>query len=51
MAVVRRIVDDYNGKIRVSSELDEGTEIGILLPQGNLNKKDIRKIEREKLNG
>ncbi len=51
MAVVRRIVDDYNGKIKVSSELDKGTEIVILLPQGNLNKKDILKMEREKLNG
>ena len=51
MAVVRRIVDDYNGKIQVSSELDKGTEIVILLPQGNLNKKDILKMEREKLNG
>ena len=51
MAVVRRIVDDYNGKIQVSSELDKGTEIVILLPQGNLNKKDIVKMEKEKLNG
>jgi two-component system sensor histidine kinase PilS (NtrC family) len=51
MAVVRRIVDDYNGKIHVSSELDKGTEIVILLPQGNLNKKAIREMERVKLNG
>ncbi len=51
MAVVRRIVDDYSGKIQVSSELDKGTKIVILLPQGNLNKKDIVKMEREKLNG
>jgi len=51
MAVVRRIVDDYNGKIQVSSELDKGTKIVILLPQGNLNKKDIVKMEKEKLNG
>jgi two-component system sensor histidine kinase PilS (NtrC family) len=51
MAVVRRIVDDYNGKIQVSSELDKGTEIAIILPQGNLNKKDIANIEKEKPNG
>ena len=51
MAVVRRIVDDYNGKIHVSSELNKGTEIIILLPQGNLNKKDVARMEREKLNG
>jgi len=51
MAVVRRIVDDYNGKIHVSSELERGTEIVILLPQGNLNKKEIVKMEREKRDG
>jgi signal transduction histidine kinase len=51
MAVVRRIVDDYNGKILVSSELDKGTEIVILLPQGSLNKKDIREMERVNSNG
>jgi len=38
-------------RIQVSSELDKGTKIVILLPQGNLNKKDIVKMEREKLNG
>jgi len=51
MAVVRRIVDDYNGKIHVSSELERGTEIVILLPQGNLNKKEIVNMEREKRDG
>ena len=51
MAVVRRIVDDYNGKILVSSELDKGTEIVILLPQGSLNRKDIREMERVNSNG
>jgi two-component system sensor histidine kinase PilS (NtrC family) len=51
MAVVRRIVDDYNGRIYVSSELDEGSEIVIILPQGSLNKKDIREMERVKSNG
>jgi two-component system sensor histidine kinase PilS (NtrC family) len=34
MAVVRKIVDDYKGKIRVSSEPDRGTEITITLPTG-----------------
>lgn len=51
MTVVRRIVDDYNGKIHVSSELNHGTEITILLPQGKLNKKDILQMESEKANG
>lgn len=51
MAVVRRIVDDYNGKIHVSSDIDKGTEIVITLPQGNLNKKDILNIKRERLDG
>ena len=51
MAVVRRIVDDYNGKIQVSSELDKGTEIAIILPQGNLNKKDIVNTEKERPHG
>ena len=34
MAVVRKIVDDYKGKIKVSSEPDKGTEIIITLPWG-----------------
>lgn len=51
LAVVRRIVDDYNGKIHVSSELDKGTEIVILLPQGNLNKKDVLSMQKERANG
>ena len=34
MAVVRKIVDDYKGKIKVSSEPDKGTEIIITLPLG-----------------
>jgi len=37
MAVVRRIVDDYEGKIRVSSEVDRGTTILITLPLRNRN--------------
>ncbi len=32
MAVVRKIVDDYMGKVRVDSEPDKGTEITITLP-------------------
>ena len=32
MTVVRKIVDDYNGKIQVLSELNKGTEVVILLP-------------------
>lgn len=32
MTVVRKIVDDYNGKIQVLSELNKGTEVIILLP-------------------
>jgi signal transduction histidine kinase len=32
MAVVRKVVDDYKGKIRVASEPDKGTEIIITLP-------------------
>jgi signal transduction histidine kinase len=32
MANVRRIVDDYEGRIEVRSELDQGTEILIALP-------------------
>lgn len=34
MAVVRKIVDDYKGKIKVASEPDQGTEIIITLPSG-----------------
>ena len=32
LAVVRRIVDDYKGKIKVVSEPNKGTEIFITLP-------------------
>lgn len=35
MSVVRRIVDDYQGKIQVFSELDKGTEVVITLPPKN----------------
>ena len=33
MAVVRRIVDDYNGKIDVRPNKDKGTEVVIVLPK------------------
>ena len=33
MSVVQRIVDDYDGEIHVSSELNRGTEVVITLPQ------------------
>ena len=39
MAVVRRIVDDYEGKIEIRSELNKGTEVLITLPFRNRNKK------------
>jgi signal transduction histidine kinase len=32
LAVVRRIVDDYDGRIRVRSEMNKGTEVTISLP-------------------
>jgi len=32
LVVVRRIVDDYDGKIQVNSELRQGTEISLTLP-------------------
>jgi signal transduction histidine kinase len=34
MTIVQKIVDDYKGKIMVSSEIDKGTEIVITLPSG-----------------
>ena len=51
LTVVRRIVDDYNGKIYVTSELNKGTEVAIQLPQGNLNKKDIALLKSEEPHG
>ncbi len=39
MAVVRRIVEDYEGKIQVSSEVDQGTTILITLPLRNRNQR------------
>ena len=32
LAVVRRIVDDYDGRIRIRSEVNQGTEVAITLP-------------------
>jgi len=43
LAVVRRIVDDYNGKIQVSSEVDRGTVILITLPVMNRNRRESGK--------
>lgn len=34
LAVVRRVVDDYGGTIRVASEPDKGTVIGLTFPAG-----------------
>ena len=33
LSIVRKIIDDYDGRIEVRSELDQGTEIVITLPQ------------------
>lgn len=41
MAVVRRIVDDYNGKIRVRPGQNKGTEVVIVLPKSQ-TKSDSR---------
>jgi len=40
MAVVRRIVDDYNGKIHVFSAPNKGSEIVIVLPEGSDRKRE-----------
>ena len=40
MAVVRRIVDDYNGKIHVFSTPNKGSEIVIALPEGSDRKRE-----------
>lgn len=39
MVVVRRIIEDYNGKIEVASKLNKGTEIVITLPRMKLRKR------------
>jgi len=33
LSIVRKIVDDYDGRIEVRSELSKGTEVLIILPQ------------------
>lgn len=38
MSVVRRIVDDYDGRISVSSQLNKGTDINITLPQRDMRR-------------
>lgn len=40
MAVVRGIVDDYNGKIEVESKPKKGTEVIITLPERRIRKQD-----------
>lgn len=40
MAVVRGIVDDYNGKIEVESKPNKGTEIIVTLPERRIRKQD-----------
>lgn len=37
MSIVYRIVDDYEGKIHISSEINKGTEVTITLPMRNIN--------------
>jgi signal transduction histidine kinase len=32
LSIVRKIVDDYDGRIEVRSELNKGTEVQITLP-------------------
>lgn len=39
MSIVRRIVDDYDGKIQVSSVLNKGTEVVINLPLKNAGRR------------
>ena len=38
MSVVHRIIDDYNGRISVSSQLNKGTDIIITLPQRDMRR-------------
>ena len=37
MAIVRRIVDDYEGKIQIASELNKGTEVVLTFPYKEVN--------------
>ena len=38
LAIVKRIVEIHNGKIEIDSKMNEGTEISIVLPIGNIIK-------------
>ena len=37
MSVVRRIIDDYDGRIQISSQLEKGTDIVITLPKREMS--------------
>lgn len=45
MPVVQRIVEDYQGKIQLSSEVNRGTEVIITLPWRNPKEAPVRKKE------
>ncbi len=47
MAVVRRIVDDYNGKIEVESTPGKGTSISIILPPNSDSPAEMSKEEQQ----
>lgn len=49
MAVVRRIVGDYDGKITLNSEIGQGTEVMITLPCRDPRK--MKRLEREDIRG
>ncbi len=51
MAAVRRIVDDYKGKIKIDSEINKGTEIIITLPLEDSEKPRIKKRVKKKKDG
>jgi signal transduction histidine kinase len=49
MAVVHRILDDYQGEIKINSELDKGTEVIITLPlEGLGNQRILKRIKKKK---
>jgi len=45
MPIVYRIIDDYEGKIQVNSEINEGTEFIITLPQTGIKGKKIKELK------
>ena len=51
MAVVRRIVGDYKGKIKIDSEINKGTEVVITLPLGGPGNPRILKSVKKKKDG